>query len=103
MRKERKNLINVEIPRAQAEYLQQLYSTKNLTLAVKQGLNVLCSLDCDLALARDRDKLQALNISDEMKIRLMKTVGHADWRLAAMEVLIVYLDQHYKPQEIENA
>lgn len=103
MRKERKRLINVEIPREQAYYLQQLYSTKNPTLAVKKGLDVLCSLDCDLALAREKDKLQALNVSEEMKIRLMKTVGHADWRLAAMEVLIMYLDQHYKQQELENA
>lgn len=99
MRKDRQHLLNVEIPKSQAQYLQQVYKTKRPTQAVKVGLDRLCSLDHELLIAKDCDKQQALNISDEMKIRLMQTTKQPDWRLAALEVLIMYLDQHYKSEE----
>jgi hypothetical protein len=102
MLKNRKNLINVEIPRSQADYLKRLYEAKSHSSAVKQGIERLCQLDPEMLAAIEFDKANALAITKENQIRIMQATGYSDWRYAVLELISNYLQHHYNIQEQDN-
>jgi hypothetical protein len=99
MLKNRKSLINVEIPRGQADYLKKMYGAKSHSSAIKQGIERLCRLDLELIAAMEFDKANALSLTKENQVRLMQATGYRDWRYAVLELIGNYLQEHYNKEQ----
>jgi hypothetical protein len=102
MLKNRKNLVNVELPRGQADYLKRIYGAKSHSSAIKQGVERLCQLDPEMVAAIKFDHDSCLAVSEETKVRLMHSTGYPDWRFAALHILSDYLRNYYVSLESDK-
>lgn len=92
-KRDRSNLVAVEVSLSMANYLKQRYGVKTPTEAVRRALDDFSQIP-DLVEAQKYDHDKCLAVSDETKVRLMQAMNYPDWRFAALHIISDYLYDH---------